>query len=228
MNKAAILLMGLPGTGKGTQAFRITERFPNFTHFDTGGEIFRRINDPSFSQDPLVQQQKEIYLTGKLNDPEWVASLVMERIRFYAQKDRGVVFSGSPRTLYEAQTITPVLFESYGRGRVLIIIPEVSEETARQRSLNRLTCGNKTCRYPTTKGKAGQPCPHCGETLPQGKQEGESWKIDQLETRFSEYRRRTLPGIEYLFSLGLGTKVNGEKSQEEVFTQILRAMERLS
>ncbi|MDP2735325.1 MAG: nucleoside monophosphate kinase, partial [bacterium] len=135
MEKAAVLFMGLPGAGKGTQAFRLTKHFPNFVHFDTGGEIYRRITDPLYEGDEMVQKQKEIYFAGVLNDPQWVSDLVAERIRTYSAQDQGLVFSGSPRTRYEAEAIAPVLFDSYGKGRVAVLVVNVSEETARQRSL---------------------------------------------------------------------------------------------
>lgn len=226
MEKAAILFMGLPGTGKGTQAFKVTERFPNFTHFDTGGEIYRRIMDPRFATDPVVQKQKEIYFAGILNDPQWVSDLVAERIKTYAGQDRGVVFSGSPRTLHEAKTIAPILFDAYGKDRVLVFVLEISEETAKKRSLGRISCSNKKCRYPATKDQGGKPCPACGTILPTEDQKDEDWKVSHLDTRFEEYRERTLPAVKYLLSLGLGETLDGEKSVEEIFTQIIEAIER--
>jgi adenylate kinase len=226
MEKAAILFMGPPGTGKGTQTFKVTERFPNFTHFDTGGEIYRKVTDPRFATDSVVQKQKEIYFAGILNDPQWVSELVAERIKTYAKQDRGVVFSGSPRTLHEAKTIIPTLFDAYGKDRVLTFILEVSKETAKKRSLGRISCSNKKCRYPATKDQRGKPCPACGTTLPMEDQKDEIWKISHLDTRFKEYRERTLPAVKYLFSLGLGETLDGEKSAEETFIQVVEAIER--
>lgn len=226
MEKAAILLMGLPGAGKGTQAFRITERFPNFVHFDTGGEIYRRITDPAYQDDPVVQEQKEVYFAGKLNDPKWVSELVAERIRFYSEENKGIIFSGSPRTLFEAKQIAPILFESYGKDRVLVLVLGIAQETALSRSLNRLVCGNKTCRYPTAKEMAGKPCPSCSQILPEGEQEEESWKTEQIQTRFNEYRERTVPALEYLLSFEIAEMLDGELPLEEVSAHVFEAIER--
>ena len=44
MKLAAILLMGINGIGKGTQAFRLVKHLPNFVHFDTGHEIKKRVD----------------------------------------------------------------------------------------------------------------------------------------------------------------------------------------
>jgi len=226
MEKAAVLLMGLPGAAKGTQAFQINQVFPNFVHFDTGGEIYRKITDLTFENDPVVIEQKKVYLSGKLNDPKWVAELVAERIRFYSQEDKGIVFSGSPRTLFEAKEIAPILFDNYGRDRVLVLFLDISEETALARSLGRLICTNKTCRYPTTKDKAGYPCPSCSQILPKDTQDEESWKIDQIQTRFDEYQERTVPVLEYLLSFGIMETIDGERTKKEVSAQIHEMIER--
>ncbi len=226
MEKAAILLMGLPGAGKGTQAFRIMERFPNFVHFDTGGEIYRRITDPSYENDPVVQEQNELYFAGKLNDPKWVSELVGERISFYSEAEKGIIFSGSPRTLFESKQIAPILFKSYGRDRVLVLVLGIAQETALSRSLNRLVCTNKTCRYPTTKDMAGKPCPTCSQVLPEGEQAEEAWKTEQIETRFNEYQERTVPALEYLLSFEIAEMIDGELSQEEVSARVFEAVKR--
>lgn len=225
--QGAILLMGIPGAGKGTQAFRLMQHFPNFVHFDTGGEIYRRITDPAFANDSTVQEQKEIYFAGKLNTPAWVSKLVAERIRHYAREGHGVILSGSPRTVTEAQAIAPLLSKVYGRRRILIMVLRVSEEEARQRSLKRVTCTNKACRYPTTPDHAGQPCPKCSQVIPQmADQKGEEWKISRLETRFAEFRERTLPALEFLRQRFSTADIDGERSEEEVFAQILSAVEK--
>ena len=224
----AILLMGLPGAGKGTQAFRLAERFPNFVHFDTGGEIYRRITDPHFADDPLIREQERIYFAGDLNTPEWVAGLVSERIRFYSSKSQGVIFSGSPRTLKEAQTIFPLLEEGYGRNRTLVLEVLTSLETVIARSRKRITCANDACRYPAHWEERGEPCPNCGQPLPTEIPKKERWKIEKLEdgTRVREFEERTRPAIEFLKERVAYARVDGEKSEDKVFAQILTAVKK--
>ena len=218
----AILLMGLPGAGKGTQAFRLAAQFPNFVHFDTGGEIYRRVTDPHFANDPLIQEQRRIHLSGDLNTPEWVAGLVSERIRFYSGKGQGVIFSGSPRTLLEAEAIVPLLQECYGPEQILGAYLGISEGTAKARARNRLTCPNKGCRYPTTRAKEGTPCPKCETILEEDPEE--RWKINELPSRFREFRERTAPTIDFLGRHFGITKINAEKSEEEIFAALATAV----
>jgi len=217
--------MGLPGAGKGTQAFKLIERFPNFVHFDTGAEIYRRINDPAYASDPVVQRQKKLYNEGLLNDPQWVADLIVERIRHYGAQGKGIVFSGSPRTLYEAQVLMPLLFEIYGEDRTLVILLSVREETARQRAFDRLVCSNSRCRYPTTRKHLGEPCPKCGRKLTDDRTT-EGWKITKTDERFKEFRERTLPALAHLLSFGIAEVIDAEGTREDVFAKILEAIGR--
>jgi adenylate kinase len=227
MKPGAILLMGLPGAGKGTQAFRLAKQFPNFVHFDTGGEIHRRVTDPHFADDPLVKEQEKIYFAGDLNTKEWVAGLVLERIRFYSGKNQGVIFSGSPRTLYEAEAVLRLLIECYGREQILVLEVIVSPETARKRSTTRIICANDACRYPVTQEKAGTPCPNCGQTLPGPRMQAkEQWKVDKMPTRIKEFEERTRPAMGFLQKEVAYVSVDGEKSEEEVFAQILSAVKK--
>ncbi|MEX0887774.1 MAG: hypothetical protein WDZ67_00090, partial [Patescibacteria group bacterium] len=179
------------------------------------------------ADDPLIQEQEKIYFGGKLNTPEWVAGLVAERIRFYSGRKQCVIFSGSPRTLYEAQTILPLLEECYGRERLLVIEIEVSSKTARERSLTRIACANKACRYPAHLEQGGQPCPNCGQPLPKpGTQEEEKWKAAQMDTRIKEFEERTRPAIYFLKERIARVRIDGEKNEAEVDRQILTAVEK--
>lgn len=228
MKRAAIILMGLPGVGKGTHAFHLAQHLPTFLHFDTGAEIYRRINDPAFASDQKVQEQKKIYEAGLLvsgTDPQWVADLVTERILFYAKRGKGLIFSGSPRTLGEAKIILPLLFEIYGKGRVLVLFLSAPRETARERSLDRLVCPNRECRYPTTKAHSGELCPQCGTRFPSLKeQKSEAWKVSKIETRFKEFHERTLPVLDYLHSLGLVKVIAAGGLEKEVSKRIMETV----
>ena len=228
MKPGAILLMGLPGAGKGTQAFRLAKQFPDFVHFDTGGEIFRRITDPAFADDPIVQREKKRYFGKVLNTKEWVAAMVSERIRYYSGEGKGVIFSGSPRTVIEAQIVLPLLEECYGKDRILVLEVTVSLETATERSRTRITCENKICRYGATLEQGGKPCPECGTPLPQEQQDEEKWKYEGMVdgTRVREFEELTQPALNFLKERVAHARIDGEKSEEEVFAQILAAVKK--
>ncbi|OGC44922.1 hypothetical protein A2V54_01345 [candidate division WWE3 bacterium RBG_19FT_COMBO_53_11] len=228
MKPGVILLMGLPGAGKGTQAFRLAERFPNFVHFDTGGEIFRRVTDPAFADDPIIQRENKRYFNKVLNTPSWVTEIVSERIRYYSGQGKGLVFSGSPRTPPEAQAVLPLLEDCYGRDRLLVLEVVVSPETATERSRTRLTCNNKLCRYGATLEQRGKPCPECGNPLPQEQQDEEKWKYEGMAdgTRIREFEQLTQPAMELLKKRLTHARIDGEKSEDEVFGQILTAVEK--
>lgn len=224
----AILLMGLPGAGKGMQAFRLAAQFPDFVHFDTGGEIYRRLTDPAFADDPIIQREMKRYFGKVLNTPSWVTEIVSERIRHYSGQGKGVIFSGSPRTPPEAQAVLPLLEECYGKDRVLILEVVVSPETATERSRTRLTCENKLCRYAATLEQRGEPCPECGSPLPLKQPKEEQWKYEGMVdgTRIREFEQLTQPALDYLKESVAHVRIDGEKDEDEVFTQILTAVKK--
>jgi len=223
----AIFLMGLPGGGKDTQAFRFIKQFPNWVHVDTGGEIYRRITDPAFAEDTYVKQQIALYNAGALNDPLWVTKLIAERIQFYASQEKGIIFSGSPRTLYEAQNLSLVLEKAFGHRQILILEVAVLEETARKRSLDRITCGDKLCRYTTTKDMLGLPCPNCKRTFLKEDQKDDEWKVKELPKRFEEFYARTVPALKFMEERFTNSWVDGNLSMDAVEAQIYVVAARL-
>lgn len=226
MKPGAILLMGLPGAGKGTQAFRLAKQFPNFVHFDTGAEIYRRLTDPAFADDPIIQREIKRYFGEVLNTPSWVTKIVSERIRYYSEQGKGVIFSGSPRTPPEAEAVLPLLEKRYGKDRILILEVAVSPKTATERSRTRLTCENKLCRYAATLEQRGKPCPECGTPLPLEERKEDKWKYEGMVsgTRIQEFEQLTQPALDYLKERVAHARIDGEKNEDEVFAQILAAV----
>lgn len=222
--KIAILLMGPPGVGKGTQAFHLRRRISGLVHFDTGQEIKRRIDDPAFSSDPIIAREREAYYSHNPNDTKWVADLVCERIRAYAKEGKGIILSGSPRMVHEAERVGAVLWEHYWPKVYLFFLKagESKEEEgkiAKERALNRLVCENPLCGFPTAEKMAPEVCPECNlgkfmrKTL--DSEEG-------ISKRLSWYRSDTLPAMQYLESLGiLKREINAEQTEEEILMDIL-------
>lgn len=222
MKPAAIVLMGLSGAGKGTQAFRLAQHLPNFVHFDTGQEIKRRVDDPTFSGDPKAAEQREVYYRGELNDVGWVSRLVCEVIRTYASRGKGVVLSGSPRTVYEAKQVGPLLKEVFGPLAVIVKI-NVPEDAVRQRMTNRAVCDNSRCGFPSTKELVATLCPQCskGKLIPKSLDSAEG-----MTKRIQWYYTETLPAISHLCLLGIPlVDIDGEGEEEEVFSRILASIE---
>jgi len=217
-NKKAIFVIGPPASGKGTQAKLIVEK-TGYYHFITSKEGKAYIE--AHRDDPWTAKQEELYKKGELFEPEWLVKKVqMERSReIFDGGAKGVVYDGSPRTLYEAENFVSFLADLIGGENVLIINIEVSEEELAKRTGERLVCGKNENHVESTrlsKFKVGDQCPKCGEGTLQKRD------LDNvLGVRVSEYKNRTAPGIEYLKNNHNVVSINGEQTVEDVFAEIV-------
>ncbi|MBI2637865.1 MAG: nucleoside monophosphate kinase, partial [Candidatus Sungbacteria bacterium] len=83
----AVIFMGLPGSGKGTQADIVSERF-GFFHFDTGKVLEREWYDPAKQNDPIVLRERKNFESGVLNSPEVVNEVVKRHIEEHIKEGR--------------------------------------------------------------------------------------------------------------------------------------------
>jgi adenylate kinase len=98
MKKIAIIIFGKPGSGKTTQAKLLAENF-NLIHFDTGRLLEGILLDPNRQNEKVIQKEKKIFKSGKLNTPSFVVSEIKKGIIKIWKAGFGIIFSGSPRTL---------------------------------------------------------------------------------------------------------------------------------
>ncbi len=99
--KRAVIIYGAPGAGKGTQA-NLLSAAKGLIHFDTGKFLELIVHDKDEQKDPEIKKEAKLFDTGKLLSPTWVLKIVKEKTGEIAKAGFGVVYSGSPRTLYEA------------------------------------------------------------------------------------------------------------------------------
>jgi adenylate kinase len=133
-----IFVMGRPGAGKDTQAALLSDFF-HLENIKTSG-LLRAVFEAT-PADPVIAHQKEMFDAGELNDPEWVMGIVLKRVEQLCENNfegkNGVIFSGSPRTLYEAERFVPFLVERFGKDRIVGVLVSVSEEEGLERILKR-------------------------------------------------------------------------------------------
>lgn len=218
--KIAIVIYGLPGSGKGTQANLAAQTF-GLVNFDTGHHLESLWYDPKRQKEALIKRERKLFEEGKLNTPSFVLSEVSKAVRKTAQKNLGIVFSGSPRTMYEAERLVPILEKLYGKSNVFFFFLAVDPKDSIERNSKRRLCSFchaplLTKYYPST---VPRYCPICAGALYKRTLD----RANIIPKRIAEYNARTVPILKYLRKRKTQvTTVNGKAKPYEVFTIIER------
>lgn len=216
--KLVIILIGPPGSGKGTQAELLAEKFGLF-HLESSKVIEEKIKKAE-PDDAVLQREKKLWESGKLNTPELVLEWIREKAKDVSSEGHGIVFSGSPRTIYEAEGETPVLEELYGKENVKVFNIEISEEESITRNSKRRICKDSRHPIPNFPEFDGiTKCPKDGsEIITRALDNPETIKV-----RYQEYINRTLPIIDFLKKRDYKImEISGEQPIDKVFEDILK------
>lgn len=228
-NLSAILVLGPPGAGKGTQANLLAKEF-DYYHLETSKIIERRIKESEKGDSVEIdgeeysyEKEKEFWEGGELCSPPFVTHLLKEEIKKLHKQQFSVVFSGSPRTLFEAKRIYPLLSDLFGKEDIDVIQLTLSPKESIFRNSHRRIC--KLIRHSilyNDETKDLTECPLDGSKLVE--REG----LDDPETikvRIKEFKERTLPIVDYYKDQKVDVhKINGEQSVAGVFNDITDAL----
>ncbi len=208
--KAAVAIYGPPGSGKGTQAELLVKQY-GFFHFDTGAYLRRLLNDPKNKHDKEIQKEKKLNDEGTLNTPSFVLKRVKKETERISRTGQSIVYSGSPRTLFEAfgdtknKGLLALLKKEYGSKNVFIVQLLVNPKTAAKRNAGRLMCS--VCGLPILAASKAKTCSFCGAKAMR--------RIDDnpklFAHRLDQYEKRTFPILLKAAKAGYAIKkVNGE------------------
>ncbi|MBW2999181.1 adenylate kinase [Candidatus Woesearchaeota archaeon] len=205
-----LILLGPPGTGKGTQASRLIEKYGIPTI--STGEIFRQ----AFKQGTeLGKKAKEYTSKGLLVPDEIVLGIVEERLK---QDDckKGFIFDGFPRTIAQAEALDKIT----EIDRVIDITS--SEEIIIKRLSSRRQCRECSAIYGINiPSKQEGVCDKCGGELYQRDDD----KEEAVKKRLDVYKKQTEPLIEYYRKKGKLVQVDGEQELQKIFDDIVKALE---
>ncbi len=227
-NPSVIIILGPPGSGKGTQAELLAEKF-NLFHLETS-EIIEK-NFAITKKDDFVKigkkkyfilEEKKLRESGKWMSPPLIAFWVKNKIETLTQEGKEMVMSGSPKTLFEAEEVTPLLKKLYGNKNIKIILIEQRPEVSIWRNSKRRICQLMRHAILYTKETAKlKTCPFDGSKLIF--REDSTPKV--IKSKLKEFKERTLPIINYFKKQGLKIeKINGEQSVANVFKDILKVL----
>lgn len=211
-----LVLLGPPGAGKGTQASAIVEKY-SIPHISTG-DIFRA----NIKEGTELGKKVESYMNkGLLVPDDLVVSIVKDRLTKEDCKD-GFLLDGFPRTVNQAEALDRELKDmSLKLDKVINI--EVEKDILIGRAIGRRICKSCGATYhvefspPKQKGI----CDKCGGELYQRDDD----KVETVEKRIAVYTEQTKPLIDYYNDKGLLLDVDGAKSIEEVFQDIVRTLD---
>lgn len=205
-----VILLGLPGAGKGTQAERIRELF-GIPHISTG-DLFRAA---IAGNTPLGQEVKPYLESGRLVPDELTIRIARERME---QPDaaNGFLLDGFPRTLPQADALGGMLVEIDKPLDVVIYI-HVPEDVLLARLTGRRICKSCGATYHLVfqPPKESGVCDKCGGELYQRPDDTEV----AVATRLQQYQQ-TAPLVDYYKTRGLLRQVDGERSIDEVWVDV--------
>ena len=213
-----IILMGLPGAGKGTQASEIVKKFP-IPHISTGDMFRKAIKDET----DLGKEAKSYMDRGELVPDEVTVGIVKERISEDDAK-KGFLLDGFPRTIDQAESLNQIMSE-LDREIDAVINIEVPEEEL----MNRLT-GRRICeKCGTTYHLVFNPpkvdgiCDIDGGKLYQREDDNP----ETVSNRLSVNVKQSKPILEYYNNKGVLKNIDGSKDIDEVTKDVIDILDQL-
>lgn len=217
MKKKIILLLGLPGSGKGTQAIFLSKSLA-LPHISTG-DIFRKIISTDNSKESKILQ--EYMNLGKLVPSELVNNIV-KKFFFSDECVRGCILDGYPRSLDQAEYFVNNITED-----INVIFFDIDPAIVAKRILGRMNC--KICGrlYNNYFDKPEQEgvCDSCGskEFIVRDDDHNENIILSRIE----EYKKETLPLIKYYKNKGKFFTVNAGESKEQVVNALASIVKKI-
>lgn len=211
-----LLIIGAPGTGKGTMSNKIIESY-NVVHISTGDMLRESIANGR----PIGLKAQEYMNAGKLVPDEIIHGIIVERLK---ENDiaQGFLMDGYPRTLDQAKDLTTILDEC-GKKIDLVINLNVDEEILKERITGRRLCKNcgEIYHIKNKPTKVENICDKCGHELSIRKDD----TLESLTIRLDEYHNNTQPVIEYYKEQNLVVDVDASLAVDKVFEAVSTAIE---
>jgi adenylate kinase len=212
-----LILLGPPGSGKGTQA-KLLSKDLGLEHLATGDLLAEAIRQRT----PAGEQARPFYEAGQLVPDAQVNNLIAER---FAREDRPrhFILDGYPRTLPQAAALDAIL-RQHCLDLTDVVELVVPDDELVRRALGRRVCPNPSCKaiyhLESKPPRVPDVCDNCGSRLVQ---RGDTYAV---QARLDVYHKTTAELIEHYRRLGLLRPVNGTGPIAQIYATIRKVLTR--
>jgi adenylate kinase len=210
-----IILIGPPGSGKGTQA-KILEERHDMKQLSSGDMLRAAVSEGT----EIGKKAKSFMEAGELVPDDLVVEIVTDQIEKLG--DKGVILDGFPRNVHQAEVLDQML-DKRDRNIDRVLVVEVSDDMLVERIAGRYTCANcgegyhDKFKQPETDGV----CDKCGSTEFIRRPDDNP---DTVRNRLDVYHEQTKPLIDYYAKQDKVRVIDGEQPIEEVTKALEQAM----
>lgn len=213
--KKIIIFLGIPGSGKGTQAKKIVEKY-GYGHISTG-DLLRNLQKDEHAPADERQAMQEM-MSGKLVADWLIYRLAFRAMDTFLDKGQGIVLDGAIRNVEQAKKYQEYFAMKHLDTEVMAIEITLSDEESFVRLGKRRVC--QVCGEPVIGGTL-ETCPKCGGELITRKDDAE----DVVKKRIQEQGNEAVaPVRDFYRSLNLLQQVNGMQSIEVVENDIEKVL----
>ncbi len=212
-----LILLGPPGSGKGTQAQKMVNRY-HIPQISTGDILRAAVKEKT----PMGVEAKQYMDQGALVPDKVVVGIVRDRLK-NADCDGGFILDGFPRTVPQAEALDSTL-KDMKREIDHVVSIDVDNEELIRRLTGRRTCRNCGSMYhlvfdpPQKEGT----CNKCKGELYQRDDD----KEETIRARLQVYEKQTAPLIEYYSKKGFLRSIDGVGDMEKIFKEIAKVIEK--
>ncbi len=212
-----IVLLGPPGSGKGTQAKMIAEKY-GVVHISTGDILRENVRGGT----DLGKEAKTYMDAGKLVPDELLINIIKDRL---AKPDvaGGYMLDGYPRTTPQAEAMDKILPELGQKINVVVNIDVPDDELVKRLGGRRMCQCGVSYHLKFNPPKKEGICDVCGGELYHRGDDKEEAILNRLEV----YKTQTQPLIDYYNTAGIIASINGAGEISEIFDEIAVALDKL-
>jgi len=212
-----IVLLGPPGSGKGTQAKMIAEKY-GVVHISTGDILRENVRGGT----DLGKEAKTYMDAGKLVPDELLINIIKDRL---AKPDvaGGYMLDGYPRTTPQAEAMDKILPELGQKIDVVVNIDVPDDELVKRLGGRRMCQCGVSYHLKFNPPKKEGVCDVCGGELYHRDDDQEEAILNRLEV----YKTQTQPLIDYYNKAGIIADINGAGEISEIFGEISTSLDKL-
>ncbi len=211
--KPQVILLGAPGSGKGTQAAKMVAEL-GYHHLSTGDLLRKEISEES----ELGKKVSSIMKEGRLVDDLTVLELLKKNCDL---SNTSYIFDGFPRNKDQSKLLDEHILSN---SKIVGIYFDIDLDKLAERLVNRRTCGGcgEIYNLLTKKPKENDICDKCGH---KGLKQRSDDNEESVKTRLNVFKETIEPVLSFYESKGALKRVDASRSSVEVFKEVKEAIQ---